>query len=69
MPAKRTPRCFAALPHNRASAARIRAALARPVVDLDRLAVTRPDARLRNRSAELVRPEEHRSTDEIVAEI
>jgi hypothetical protein len=54
---------------NRESAARTRAALARPVVDLDRLAVTRPDARLRNRSAELVRPEEHRSTDEIVAEI
>ena len=43
---------------NRESAARIRAALARPVVDLDRLAVTRPDARLRSRSAELGSPEQ-----------
>jgi hypothetical protein len=54
---------------NRESAARIGAALVRPVVRLDRLAVTRPDARLRNRSAELESPEQRRSIDEIVTEI
>jgi DNA invertase Pin-like site-specific DNA recombinase len=54
---------------NRESAARIRAALARPVVGPDRLGIARLDARLRSLSAELVRSEQHRSTDEIVVEI
>ena len=54
---------------NRASAARIRAALGRPVVGPDRLAIARLDARLRSLSAELVSPDQRRSTDEIVAEI
>ncbi len=54
---------------NRESAARIRAALARPVVGPDRLGLARLDARLRNRSAELAAPDQRRSIDEIVAEI
>jgi DNA invertase Pin-like site-specific DNA recombinase len=54
---------------NRESAARIRAALARPVVGPDRLAIARLDARLRSLSAELVSPDQRRSMDEIVAEI
>ena len=54
---------------NRESAARIRAALARPVVGPDRLAIARLDARLRSLSAELVSAEQRRSIDEIVAEI
>ena len=54
---------------NRESAARIRAALARPLVGPDRLAIARLDARLRSLSAELVSAEQRRSIDEIVAEI
>ena len=54
---------------NRESAARIRAALARPVIGPDRLAIARLDARLRRLSAEIVSLEQPRSTDEIVVEI
>jgi DNA invertase Pin-like site-specific DNA recombinase len=54
---------------NRESAARIRAALVRPAVGLDRLAIARLDAQLRILSAELVKPEQCRSTDVIVTEI
>jgi hypothetical protein len=54
---------------NRESATRIRAALERPVVGPDRLAVARLDAQLRRLSAELTALEQHRSIDEIVADI
>jgi hypothetical protein len=49
---------------NRESAARIRAALARPIAGPDPLAIARIGARLRHLSAELVSPEQRRSTYE-----
>ena len=54
---------------NRESAARIRAALARPAVGPDRLGMARLEARLRSLSAELMAPEEDRSTEDIVTEM
>ncbi len=54
---------------NRESIARIRAALAQPVVGPDRLAIARLDARLRGLAAEVAGLDERRSTEEIVAGI
>jgi hypothetical protein len=54
---------------NRESTARIRAALWRPSVQPDRLAVARLDARLKALAAELVAPDQRRSSADIVAEI
>lgn len=54
---------------NRQSEARIRAALAAPVVAPDRLAIARVDARLRSLAAELVAPTRIRRTEDTMAEI
>ncbi|CAN5787143.1 hypothetical protein BH23CHL8_BH23CHL8_26580 [soil metagenome] len=53
---------------NRESAARIRAALARPVIGPDRLAIARLDARLKKLGVEIVAPEPGRTGAEILAE-
>ncbi len=54
---------------NRQSAARIRAALARPVIGPDRLAITRLDARLRALGTEITAPASERGMAEILSEI
>jgi hypothetical protein len=65
----RSPALLAGAAPNRERAARIRAALGRPVVGPDRLAIARLDARLRQLAAEIVAPGPDRSGSEIVAEI
>lgn len=54
---------------NRESTARIRMALAAPVKTPDRLAIARVDARLRALAAELVAPEQLRSSRHVLEEI
>jgi DNA invertase Pin-like site-specific DNA recombinase len=54
---------------NRESAARIRAALARPVVGPDRLAIARLDARLKALGTEIAAPAPERGIAEILSEI
>ncbi len=54
---------------NRESAARIRAALARPIVMPDRLGIARLDHRLRALALELAAPEPRRSIADIVADL
>ena len=53
---------------NRESAARIRAALARPVIGPDRLAIARLDVRLKTLGAENTAPEPERGMTEILSE-
>lgn len=54
---------------NRESAARIHAALDRPVIGPDRLAIARLDHRLKALTAEILEPGHGRNTAEVVAEI
>ena len=54
---------------NREASARIRAALQRPVVEPDRLAIARLDARLKALATEIASSESTRDTEEIVSDI
>ena len=69
-PPRRCPRpslCGSA--PNRESAARIQAALARPITGPDRLAIARLDARLKALGTGIAAPEPERGTAEILSEI